>query len=180
MIEIDAWHILGVEPDDLTGADRDLLWLVAGMLDYRHPFPVDSLAREGNERQDSVTGDRHAFVRERRDSDECEIEFGVAIENFVRTQIEADRLLQHAVEVVLIAEFSFGLACLVGIAEHVMVGEQEARPDKKTRAVPGSAVARDFDSANRRGRPPAAIEEINRHQVAVADDALEPVCVAAV
>src|SRR6185312_6127502 len=108
MIEIDAWHILGVEPDDLTGADRDLLWLVAGMLDYRHPFPVDSLAGEGNERQDSVTGDRHAFVRERRDGDECEIEFGVAIENFVRTQIEADRLLQHAVEVVLIAEFSFG------------------------------------------------------------------------
>ena len=132
-------------------------------------------AREWDQRQPPVASQRHALLRERRNGNEGDVEFGVGVENFMRIQIEPHRLVQHTIEIVFIAELGFALARLVGIAQHMMVGEQQAGADEKSRTVPGAAIARDLDPANRRGCPPAAIEEIDRHEVALADDALEAI-----
>src|SRR5262245_54324851 len=78
-----------------------------------------------------------------------------------------------------ISELGLALARLVSIADDVMIGEQQARPDEKSRTVPGAAIAWNLDPADRVSCASAAVKEIDRHQVAIANDALESIGIAA-
>jgi hypothetical protein len=168
-----------VKRDDLAGADRDLLRLAARMLNDRDPFAIDCFARQRDQWKPAVAVERYAVIRQRRNRHKGDIEFGVGIEYFMRTQVEADRIAQHAIDVVLVAELGLTLARLVFVAKHVMIGEQQSWSDQKTGAVPRPAVTRHSDPAHGRRCTLAPIQKIDRQQIAFADDTLERIGIAA-
>jgi hypothetical protein len=97
----------------------------------------------------------------------------------VWAKVEAYGFAQHSIQIVFVTEFRFALARLIGIAENMVVGQQQARTNEKTCSIPRTAITRDFDATDRGSRPPATVQEVDRHKVAVADNALESIRIAA-
>src|SRR5262245_7528215 len=61
----------------------------------------------------------------------------------------------------------------------MVVGQQQARTNEKTCSIPRTALTGDLDTTDRGSRPPATVQEVDRHKVAVADNALKSVRIAA-
>lgn len=85
------------------------------MLDYRYPLSIKRFASLRQQREPTEPFHRNASVGQPSDRDKGHIELGIGKKQLVGTEIEPNGLLQHAINVMFIVEFSFGLACVVEV-----------------------------------------------------------------
>lgn len=159
---------------DPARTDGDLLRPTVGMLDDRHPFAAQTLARGRQELEPAKAFDRDATIRQGRDRDKRDIERRVREEELVRLEVELHRPFEHAIEIMLEPELRFCLAGLILAAKNVVVGDQQPWPDQKSGAVPFGSLGGGANPAYRFGRASPAIEVVDRRQVALTKDAFMP------
>ncbi len=83
--------------------------------------------------------------------------------------------MHDAIKVMLIAELRTSLGGLYGTRQHMVVGQQQPRPHQKPSAVGEAPIHRQLDPAYRVSGTAAPIQEVDRQQVALADNTFQTV-----
>jgi len=158
----------------LVVADRDLLEPTLRVPDDVHVLAGHDLAGLGDEPVPPEHLARRHAVRAGGDGDQGVVQVRVGEEQRRRVQPVRDHRRRPLVDVELAVELHDGRRRLVGVAQHVVVGQQQAGPDEEAgpaRHQPAAGAHR--DAPGRARRTGAAREEVHRLQVVVVQHPLQ-------
>jgi hypothetical protein len=161
--------------DELVLSHRELLRLPVRVLHDVQQLAQDRLALHFDEAVPGHAVELGARRAPRLDRNQRVVELAVGEEEGVGVEPERGRRRRRSVQRQLVAELDPREGCRPRVAEHVVVREQEPRPDERAGAVAGdtTVLGADDDAANRPRRPRTGLQERRVHQVVCPQQPLE-------